>query len=184
MPVGTPGAENARVSLESTEVVSAGSTWSYRDNGREAPGWEASSFDDSSWSRGASPLGYGDSQTTVVSYGGDANDKHITTWFRRQVSVEGAVVGAELGLRADDGALVYLNGEEIVRHNLPDGDVTADTLATATVYGSGESTYFSYDLDTSGFVDGENTLAVEVHQAASNSSDLTFDLSLSVDVVD
>ena len=40
--------------------------------------------------------------------------------------------------------------------------------------------YESFDVDVSLFKDGSNLIAVEVHQATSTSSDLGFDLSLSV----
>jgi hypothetical protein len=76
-------------------------------------------YDDAAWARGVGPLGYGDAQSTVVSYGADAADKYVTTWFR--TSFEAADVagisGLTLALNRDDGAVVYVNGIEVARSN-------------------------------------------------------------------
>ena len=63
-------------------------------------------------------MGYGDGdESTVISFGSDALNKHITAYFRGAMFVEDAsrVVGLNLRLIRDDGAVVYLNGQEIYR---------------------------------------------------------------------
>ncbi|MDB4687137.1 PKD domain-containing protein, partial [Akkermansiaceae bacterium] len=62
--------------------VPLGDTWKYLDTGEDPErSWIDASFDDSAWATGVAELGYGDSQATVASYGSDASNKHITTWF-------------------------------------------------------------------------------------------------------
>ena len=98
--------------------------------------WRDISFDDSTWKSGAAELGYGDGdEQTVVGYGGNANAKFITTWFRRSFDVANPANWLSLSLRAryDDGAAVYLNGVEVLRGNLPGGAIGPGTLASASV---------------------------------------------------
>ena len=83
-----------------------------------------------------------------------------------------------LELRRDDGAIVYLNGKEVLRDNLPEGPVNNSTLALRATAGSAESEVFRYIIDKSDLNVGTNVIAVEVHQAAPTSSDLAFDAGL------
>lgn len=83
----------------------------------------------------------------------------------------------------DDGCVVYLNDQEVLRANLPaTGAIVPNTLATASGL---ETAYASrtLDLTTLGVVlhaDATNVLAVEVHNIDPASSDLGLDLSLSI----
>src|SRR5687768_12354182 len=99
-------------------LLAPGSTWRYLDTGANlGTSWVAPQFNDSSWSSGAAPLGYGDAMTTTVGFGPDANAKYITTYFRtRFVVSDPSVFGSlEVRLRRDDGGVVYLNGVEVFR---------------------------------------------------------------------
>ena len=49
-------------------------------------------------------------------------------------------VDARLGLVRDDGAVVYVNGQEAYRTNMPGGTVTATTPAASTTAGSSRPT--------------------------------------------
>ncbi len=160
-----------------------GSTWRYLDTG-EDPGedWATSGFDDSTWSEGPASLGYANDVATEVSYGEDPEVKHVTTWFRGHFTLDDPsdALSVELSARRDDGLIVYLNGAEILRDNLPPNNVTADTLALTSISGNNESNPITLDLDPSLLQEGTNVFAVELHQASLSSSDLSFDLSLSV----
>ncbi len=165
-----------------TALVAPGSTWSYFDLGSSpSASWLFAGFDDSSWSAGPAQLGYGDGdEATIVSYGPSSTSKYITTYFRRSFTVAGAASfsRADLRLLRDDGAVVYLNGSEIFRSNMPAGSVGYSTLATVAVGGSDESTFFAASVDPALLVDGVNLLAVELHQSGGSSSDISFDLEL------
>ena len=76
----------------------------------------------------------------------------------------------------DDGAIVYLNGREVIRDNMPEGAIKNDTFASQTAFV--EDDYYVHDLKSDGLVAGRNVLAVEVHQASADSSDVSFDLEL------
>jgi hypothetical protein len=180
-------------------VVPAGATWKYRDTGvlpsNDALGndWKQAAFDDAEWTSGPAQLGYGDGdEATVVSFGPSSTNKHITTWFRHHFSLGTATITrAEslfVELLRDDAAAVYLNGIEIVRDNLPgilgDNSIGPSTLAPA--FTTSETSFFPHSVDLSLpryqdlLRDGENVLAVEVHQDGPGSSDISFDLRLSV----
>jgi len=166
------------------ELVPRGSLWSYRDDGtNQGTAWRASEFDDSTWQTGPAQLGYGDDdEATVVSFGGNSNDKHATTYFRHTFEVEDADLVESLSvlLLRDDAAAVYLNGIEIFRDdNLP-ANANSSTYATSTGDENGE---VNFAVESILLVDGENVLAVEVHQANQTSSDISFDLRLSAMVI-
>ncbi len=155
------------------DIVSLGSTWSYLDDGTDqGTAWRESGFDDAGWASGPAQLGFGDGdEATVIQRGA------ITFYFRRDFSVDSAgIVGLEVKLQRDDGAIVYLNGTEIVRSNMPDGPVAYDTFAM-NASDDGQNLH-SYTVSADALADGDNVLAVEVHQVNRTSSDLSFDLSL------
>ena len=165
-----------------TTLVPAGATWKYLDNGsNQGTAWRPLSFDDSSWSSGPAQLGYGDGdEATTLSYGPDANNKYITTYFRRVFTVAdaSAFTGLTLKLLRDDGAVVYLNGAEVWRSNMPSGGVGYQTVASVAVGGADESTWFQTALSPALLVNGTNVLAVELHQSGGTSTDISFDLQL------
>ena len=88
------------------------------------------------------------------------------------------VVSLKLRLLRDDGAVVYLNGMEALRSNMPDGPVSYTTLASVGVGGPAESTFYNFAIDPSLLAEGVNVLAVEIHQVSPQSSDISFDLEL------
>ena len=156
--------------------------WRYLDDGREPPtAWRSVDFDDGAWRAGEAQLGYGDGdEATVVSSGPDPARRHVTTWFRRRFEVRGraGVQRVLLRLLRDDGAVVHLNGREVHRSNLPTGPVGPGTRASETVGGLAEDAFEEVMLDPALLREGPNVVAVEVHQATADSSDLGFDLAL------
>jgi len=177
------GSTNVTVRLlYPTALIHRGSLWRYLDSGVEpSTDWTQATFDDSSWKSGPAQLGYGDGdEATMVSFGGNASAKFISTYFRhalqRSITPE-AFAALRLSLLRDDGAVVYLNGQEVRRDNLPSGTVTATTPATGTVDGADESLFTTTHLDIP-LSSGANLIAVEIHQSSPASSDLSFDLEL------
>jgi hypothetical protein len=167
--------------VASPEVLPPGSVWSYWDEDDEPAGdWREPAFDDSGWETGAAPLGYGDSPTTTIDYGDEAWDKNPTALFRRSFLVDPELLGwpGTVSIRVDDGAVVYINGVELFRRNMPAGGVDWDTWAVAPIGGSDETEWNDYELQHTLLMPGENVVAAEVHQATPDSSDLVFDLSI------
>ena len=164
------------------DIVSTGSVWKYLDNGsNQGTAWRASNFNDASWQSGNAQLGYGDGdEATNVGFGPDSSDKYRTTYFRKSFNVSNptAYQTLRLGLKRDDGAIVYLNGQEVARSNMPSGTVEYDDFAAGVAGGGDETTFYEYELDVSLLTSGTNVFAVEVHQANASSSDISFDLRL------
>jgi uncharacterized repeat protein (TIGR01451 family) len=159
-----------------TLLIASGTPWKYLDDGSDqVAAWKNSGFNDSAWSSGPSPLGFGQAGlTTTVGGPGVA----ITYYFRRGFQVNNAAGFTSLAvrLRRDDGALVYLNGTEIFRSNMPPGPVGYQTVAmSAPDDGAG---WHTNGVNPSLLVNGVNIVAVEIHQNALASSDLVFDLEL------
>jgi hypothetical protein len=169
-----------------TTFVPIGSVWKYLDNGSDqGVAWISPAFNDSTWKSGPAPLGYGDANgqlpATTLSYGPDANNKYITTYFRRSFSVSSlaSVTNLVVSVQRDDGVLVYLNGVPIFTNNLPAGPINYLTTAPVAVGGTDETTFYTQSVDPALLLSGVNVLAAEIHQANGTSSDIIFDLDLS-----
>lgn len=159
-------------------LVPAGATWKYHDQGANlGTTWKDYHFTDTAWPTGAAPLGYGDVVTTTVGFGSSSTAKYITTYFRRTFSASHGYTGLQLSLRRDDGAVVYLNGTEVARSNMPTGAVTSTTLASTAIANGDELTYLSIPINGQ-LYNGTNVVAVEIHQSGGSSSDIVFDMSL------
>ena len=178
-------------------LIPSGANWQYLDDGTDqGSAWRSPSYDPPDptgeygyawftvqvpWKYGSAELGYGDGdETTVVSYGDDPNNKQITTYFRHGFGLvdRTAITGLELRLLCDDGAVVYLNGQEVVRYNMPDGVISHATAASSAIDGDEESRYHEFAIDPALLLDGTNLIAVEVHQCGPDSCDVSFDLEL------
>ncbi|MDQ3257026.1 MAG: fibronectin type III domain-containing protein [Acidobacteriota bacterium] len=161
----------------SNALVHVGSTWKYRSSGGdEGTAWRAPAFDDSFWSSGLAQLGYGESdESTFIS------PKGVTSYFRKKFNVSdpSGITALTLRLLRDDGAVVYLNGKEVWRSNMPSTAIDYLTLATYEVKGAEEQAFFEQSLPVSLLNQGTNTFAVEVHQHSTRKPmDLSFDLEL------
>lgn len=171
------------VSSASQTVIAAASQWKYWDRGsRPAIDWHSGAYSDTGWSSGAAPLGYGGGQSTTISYGPNSNQKFITSYFRKTFTVAdpAAVTALTAALARDDGAVVYLNGVEVARSNMPaTGTIGFSTLASAAVGGTTKFTFQTLVLPAGLLVAGDNLLAVEVHQINATSTDVYFNFTLS-----
>jgi hypothetical protein len=81
-------------------------------------------------------------------------------------------------LLRDDGVVVYLNGAEVFRDNLPPGPIGFTNLALVEIGKEGETDFLDVDLSPAGLADGSNTVAVEIHQVSPSDADVSFDLEL------
>lgn len=159
-------------------VTMSSSTWKYLyDGSDQGTVWRTYGFDDRSWGSGSSQLGFdeGDENTNI---GPKVNGRR-TAYFRHKFNVSNVfeITALTIDLLYDDGAVVYLNDQEVDRVHMPTGTIYFDTLAN--VQGENSTTVFS-GIPVSMLNEGDNILAVEVHQNADTSSDISFDLSLEV----
>ncbi len=167
--------------IAQTTLLSYGATWKYLDNGsNQGTAWRETSFNDASWAQGPAQLGYGDGdEATIVSYGPNSSQKYITTYFRKTITVTNAssYTGFTLNIKRDDGAVVYINGTERFRTNMPAGTVSYTTRASTDASDDG-NTPQNVSLAGGVFVEGTNVIAVEIHQRSRTSTDISFDLQL------
>jgi hypothetical protein len=163
-------------------LVPAGALWSYLDDGTDqGTAWRAPGFDDSSWPWGFAELGYGDfDEETTLGYGGSPGNKHIAYYFRTGFNVTEVenYTSLSLAVLRDDGVVVYLNGTEIYRNNMPSGAVSYQTRAVTNASGAGEATFYGANVSPAPLVEGANELAVELHQVLPTSADISFDLRM------
>jgi hypothetical protein len=161
-------------------LVPLADSWKYLANGSDqGAGWRLPAFDDSAWSSGLAQLGYGDGdEQTVVSYGANANNKYLTTYFRKTFIATNVNRIAQLTLKlaVADGAIVFLNGTLITNLNL--AAAAAYNTPATPMPAALRDTWQSFSVDPKWLQEGTNTLAAEVHLAAANSNSLSFDLQL------
>lgn len=162
-------------------LVQFGAQFKFYDQGEAPVDWNQVLFNDASWSFGNAEFGYGDGdESTVVSYGSSSANKHITTYFRHSFQVMDPSVFTSLtaNLLRDDGAVIYLNGNEVWRSNMPSGPIGFNTTSTGTVAWPFEDDWYAANFSATYLQQGNNVLAVEIHQDEPSSSDISFDFSL------
>jgi Calcineurin-like phosphoesterase len=164
-------------------LVTTGAVWKYLDNGsNQSTSWRSNAFNDISWLSGSAQLGYGDGdESTTNSYGTVSSNRYITTYYRHAflLSDPSIILNLKINLLRDDGAVVYLNGVEVRRDNMPSGNVLFTTRATTALGAPEESTFYETLIPSTGLLlGGTNVIAVEIHQAGPSSSDISFDFSL------
>ena len=164
------------------------SDWKFFDEASAPdPGWNTPEFDDSGWNFGAGPLGYGQigeiTPATETSFGADPEAKPLTSYFRHTFNLEfnedTPVKTLTAKVMSDDGFVLYLNGQEVARDNMPAGETNHEMAASSVRGDEDEGVYLTFDLSVEALESGLNTLAAEVHQNNASSSDLAFDLELS-----
>ena len=162
-----------------SQLTGPNGEWSYLDIGQAPDGdWTAVDADTSSWKSGSAPLGYGDpGMGTTLNFGEQSNNKFSAYYFRREFDISDPSLLDRLTLQVvrDDGVVVYLNGVEVARDNLPSGELTYETLALSAAGGGDETMARSFEISSALLRPGRNVLAAEVHQASRSSSDLRFD---------
>jgi hypothetical protein len=165
-------------------LVPSGAQWKYlADGSDQGTLWRSLLFDDSGWSNGVAELGFGDGDEATVI--GNATNQFITFYFRQILTVPDTTGISNLVVRLlrDDGGVVYLNGVEIFRSNMPTGAITSATLAARIAEDLGDPAFFqATNVSRSLLVPGDNVVAVEIHQANATSSDVSFDLELRANV--
>ncbi|HEY5913300.1 MAG TPA: lamin tail domain-containing protein, partial [Verrucomicrobiae bacterium] len=106
-----------------------------------------------------------------------------TTYFFRTTFALGSepqVTSARLNAVVADGAVVYLNGFEVLRLNMPEGSVTPATPAVTNV--PAPSYVGPFILPSASLLKGTNLLAIEVHQGPGGNDGILFGAELSLQV--
>jgi uncharacterized repeat protein (TIGR01451 family) len=176
-----------------TTLFGFGSQWKYFANGTRPANWETVGFNDASWSTGLGDFGYGDGpiypEVTCVPSGYTpicapvGNNKYWSYYFRKTIDLGSIKDNGDFvfNYKRDDGIVVYVNGTEVFRNNMPTGTVAYNTAASADITGAAEYAINTFTLKgSSPFVPGANVIAVEIHQRAVGISDadISFDMEL------
>ena len=159
-----------------TTLIAANAEWRYGlpEDAAVNADWR-DAFNDSNWRVGPAQLGYGDGdEATLIP------DRPPVVLFRKTFNVDAPSAFSKLIFRLlrDDGAVVYLNGVEVFRSNMPDGPVSPQTMALTAVGGEDESRFFPFDVSALRLRTGLNVVAVQLHQVNVSSTDLSFALEL------
>ena len=157
----------------STNLIVSGDTWNYSNTTSQPASWP--NVTTLASGPNASPLGFGPTATVGTSL-----TDRTTCYFTKTINFNPAsYTSLDFTLTLDDGAVVYVNGTVVGRYNMPNGTPSYSTNASSNV--EPEATY-SFSVGTgSPFVNGNNTIQVEVHKSANNESgtdDLFFNLQL------
>ena len=181
----------ATASVTNPVVISSGiqtqvkiarlSGWAWYYAGTAPPaGWNTNGFDDSAWSTGNAVLGFPSTAVaTNIDTFATTSLRAKTAYFRKtfQVADVSKVTRLAITAVANDGAVVYVNGVEVARQNMPAGTITFDTFAsTARSAATANANPIVVDIPLNLLVDGTNTVSVETHLNYRNTPDVTFDL--------
>ena len=163
-----------------TEYIAAGSSWTYYF-GATAPasGWEQAGFATTDWSTGAAPLGWG--QATLGTTFTQLSPNPLASYYRKVVTIPdpSKYSSVTVTTRADDGVVVYLNGTEIGRANMPAGTPTFGTYASSAIGAAAAvATPVTITVPVAQFVAGDNVIAAEVHSNYKSTPSHSFELTL------
>ena len=182
--------------MTSTQIFGLTKSWSYTTNNLDGVSWKAPGYNDAGWLGSGSGLLYVQEnsasvspKTTVMPPVSGAIPR--TYYFRTHFNFAGSTTGASLIFSnyVDDGAVFYLNGVEIYRLRVAAAPtvITYITAANGTPCAgtpqSGDANTTCPDVFTisgnllTNLVQGDNVLAVEVHNYTSG-ADLVFGSAL------
>ncbi len=166
----------------SRTVLGFTDVWKYYQDGAPAGGtnWVTPGFNDAAWPSGAGLLHVetatlATNKTTALTLG------QPTYYFRRKVTIPALTAGVAVQFRVllDDGYILWVNGRRAHFLGMDDAVVSHDTFANRTVGDAAIEGPFT--LPAEFLVPGENTFAVEVHQANTGSSDIVFGLEMTLE---
>ncbi len=172
------------------EVIPTGAKWTYMPPDWKSPAknWKAVDFAAKGWKTGKAPIGI---STGAIFDKGTRLDKHPAfpegkkvgpLYLRNVFILESAnqMGPLELFLRVDDAATVFLNGREVKRIGLPEGDITHFTPAIRNAHFFSGTPYVPVRFNGNNLRVGKNAIAIRVHARGvkEKDMDLGFDAAL------
>ncbi|MBP5514215.1 MAG: CotH kinase family protein, partial [Bacteroidaceae bacterium] len=173
---------------EGESIFTTSDTWTYYDQGSlDNANWKSVSYTATSWKNGQAPLGYGSvgmsgtrDYVTTLSYGTSSSRRRPTYYFRKTFVLGEAPTDNDiyqLTYYVNDGFIAYVNGTEVGRYLMKAGSAVYNQYATGDV-GSHAATA-TITIDNSLLQQGNNIIAVEVHNCAANSASIYWTARLS-----
>ncbi len=167
-------------SNEPVTFIAAGqSRWRYRAGSSEASSprsaWRKLDFSvDNTWKTGRAPIGYGDGDDrTTISM----QNNFSSVYLRRVFEVKANEIPARLALRVyvDDGAVVWINGNEVARVSVPGGELRYNSFAN-----NHEAAWEEVVIPNPGEIlrTGKNIIAIHALNTTLGSSDFSIDAEL------
>ena len=163
---------HATVSIADDDLVAliqTGELWRYHE-GTSFPGsgWNELGFDDAAWPQGPTGIGYGDGDDATELPG--MRNGYVTVYLRREFSLAEVASGPTLRFTVDydDGFVAFVNGQEVARRGVPPGQ---DLFTTADNHEAGQPEVIELQPPAGTLVNGDNVLAIELHNQALDSSD-------------
>jgi len=192
-----------RASGQTVQLTTHTNFWYFNDTtaspGFDGTGWQLPNYDINSapgWKPGIALFGndgggvYDGAGSPWANLAGSVNgfytplsrvpNARITYYFRTKFNWNTPTANVSLfaNYAVDDGMVVFLNGTEIYRVFMAVAAPNPYTWDTLGQNHDPEGTRFDVQLPADQLVQGENTLAVEVHQSGTASSDIAFSLAL------
>ncbi|HVU08997.1 MAG TPA: immunoglobulin domain-containing protein [Verrucomicrobiae bacterium] len=164
-----------------TTLITLANSWQANAAGSDlGTNWLGQSYDDTGagWAAGDGLFGYTPSPGSYPAINTALASGPNTYYFRThfEYTNDTANIAFVITNYLSDGAVYYLNGNEVRRIRMPGGTVTYATAASATNSPTGHADIFG--INGGGLQFGDNILEVETHQAPASSADMVFGLSL------
>lgn len=161
-----------------TTAIGWGQSWAWRyESTAPDPAW-TQAYDDSLWARGMALLGFGSSDVAETIHDGAASTRPLSAQFRSTFEVPDPDAASQVSIEviANDGVVVYLNGQEVGRRNLPEGTIRHTTYATAAPLQAAAATSpLRIVVPASALQPGTNVLAAQTHLNYRSTRDVGFD---------
>lgn len=181
-PSGAAPAASAPAAAQSTAVtlIPRGSEWKWQYVGSWPTGWNTASFSDSTWRKGTAPLGWGKLTKTTVKYSGSLSRIPLSMQFRKSFTVKdpAALKDVKLSVMADDGVVVYVNGTEVGRKNLPTGKITAASYANKAPNSTAAKELVTFTVPAKALKAGTNVVSASTHLNWRKTPTVGFDAKL------
>ena len=173
-----------------TNIIPFGSTWRFTDIWTITPSfentWTNLNFLDSDWGEGSATFVRDNFRSTACYPDGTSLGYGAPTiYFRKRfgfIANLGPRVELILTNQVDDGAVFYLNGNEIMRRRMPAGPIGHSTRPNPNTTAEYTCSVTNIDVASSVVNRGNNILAVEVHNTSGDpigDDDALFETSLS-----
>ncbi|HBV32787.1 MAG TPA: hypothetical protein DEB49_10050, partial [Verrucomicrobiales bacterium] len=169
-------------SNKANRLIRRGSQWKYLKGKKEASNprsaWRKPDHKETGWLSGSTPIGYG--ENFIKKTLGDMRNSYTSVYFRKKFTVKDAKqIGAlQFAIQYDDGFNAWINGRHVAGANMSTKEPRFNTSASSAIE---EHSFVEFDLTSPGgyLVEGENVIAIQVHNASiGGSSDFFFDAEL------
>ena len=168
------------------EIIARGAEWEFFKGRAEASSpdttaWRRLGFEDAAWASGQTPLFYGE-----PLFGTELTDmrgSYSSVFLRKEfvVTNPAEISLVQLGVSIDDGFIAWINGHEVARFNVPEGNLAFKSLASSAVTEPIPFELYDIPRPVEVLVAGTNIVAIQAFNVSlADSTDLVINASLSL----